>query len=299
MRIVVTGSSGLIGSALVSALTADGDTVVSLVRRPPRSESELRWDPAAREVDEKALAGVDAAVHLAGAGVGDHRWTEAYKRTIRDSRVNGTAFLSEVLARLDPRPRVLLSASAVGFYGNTRDEIVHENSAAGRGFLAQVAQDWEAATATAEDAGIRVCRLRSGFVLSTKGGALARQLPPFRLGLGGRLGAGHQWWSWISMADEIGAIRFLLGADDVSGPVNLVSPQPVTNAAYTVALASALRRPALFPVPAFALKLALGEFSSEILDSHRVLPGVLARAGYRFTHPNLSTAFTAVVAREL
>jgi uncharacterized protein (TIGR01777 family) len=299
MRVIVTGSSGFIGSALVSALPADGHTVVSVVRRAPRSESEVRWDPVAREVDEKALAGVDAAIHLAGAGVADRRWTEAYKRTVHDSRVNGTTFLSEVLARLDPRPRVLLSASAVGFYGDTDDEIVDETSAAGRGFLAQVAQDWEAATATAEKAGVRVCHLRSGFVLSTKGGALARMLPLFRLGLGGRLGAGHQWWSWISMTDEVGAIRFLLGADGVRGPVNLVSPQPVTNAAYTAALAAALRRPALFPVPTFALKLALGEFSSEVLDSHRVLPGVLGRAGYRFAHPSLSTAFAAVAAKEL
>ncbi len=299
MKVAVTGASGFIGSALVPALRAGGHTVVTLVRRQPRSESEVRWDPAAGELDEAALTGVEAAVNLAGAGVGARRWTEAYKQTIRDSRLLSTTLLSQTLARLDPRPRVLLSASGSGYYGDTGDEIVDESAPGGQGFLARLSRDWEASTAAAEAAGIRVNHLRTGVVLSGRGGALARQLPLFRSGLGGRLGSGHQWWSWISLDDEVGAIMFLLGADDVHGPVNLVSPQPVTNAAFTVALASALRRPALLPVPTFALKIILGELAPEILISQRVLPGVLSGAGYRFHHPNLSSALTAAASKEL
>jgi uncharacterized protein (TIGR01777 family) len=299
MKVAVSGASGLIGSALVPALRADGHTVVTLVRRSPRSESEVRWDPAAGKLDEAELVGVDAAVNLSGANVGSRRWTEAYKRTIRDSRILSTTLLSETLARIDPRPRVLLSASGIDFYGDTGDEIIDEAAPGGQGFLAGLSEDWEAATAVAETAGIRVCHLRTGLVLSTRGGALARQLPLFRLGFGGRLGSGHQWWSWISLDDEAGAIRFLLGADDVHGPVNLVSPQPVTNTAFTAAVASALRRPALLPVPTFALKIALGELASAPLASHRLLPEVLTGAGYHFRHPNLSAALTAVVNKEL
>jgi uncharacterized protein (TIGR01777 family) len=302
MKVVVTGASGLIGSALVPALQADGHSVVTLVRRPPRSEIELRWDPAAGKLDEEALAGlagVEAAVNLAGAGIGTRRWTEAYKRTIRESRIQTTTLLAETLARLDPQPRVLLSASGTGYYGDTGDEIADESAPGGRGFLAELAKDWEASTGIAEAAGIRVCHLRSGIVLSGRGGVLGRQLPLFRLGLGGRLGSGHQWTSWISLDDEVGAIRFLLGTEDVAGPVNLVAPQPVTNAAFTATLAATLRRPALLPVPTFALKAALGDLAPEILVSQRLLPGVLTMAGYQFRHPNLSSTLTAVVAKEL
>jgi uncharacterized protein (TIGR01777 family) len=300
MRVVVTGTSGLIGSALVPALRADGHEILALVRREPRRADEIQWDPAAGRLDPGALAGVDAAVHLAGAGVGDRRWTDAYKKTIRDSRVLSTQLLAERLAGLEPRPKVLVSASGMGIYGDSGDVPVDETAPAGSsGFLAGVAQEWEAATAVAADAGIRVCHLRTGLVLSSRGGAMARMLPLFKLGVGGKLGSGRQWWSWVSLADEIGVIRFLLDADGVRGPVNVVSPNPVTNAEFVQALGRAVHRPSLLPVPAFALKAVLGEFSSEILDSLRVVPGVLTKAGYPYVHPELDRALAAVVARQV
>jgi uncharacterized protein len=296
MKIAVTGASGLIGSALVPALRADGHEVLRLVRRPTRSADEARWDPSAGTVDRGALAGVEAVIHLAGAGVGDHRWTEAYKREIRASRVSGTTTISEAMAALSPKPQVLLSGSAIGWYGDTGDRAIDESEPAGSGFLAETARAWEASTAAAETAGIRVAHLRSGLVVSASGGAWGRRLfPIFRLGLGGRLGSGRQYMSFISLEDHIRATRFLLAAEQVTGPVNLTAPHPATNAEVTAAMGRALHRPTLFPVPAAALKLVLGEFSSEVLGSQRVIPRRLLDAGFEFRHPHIEDALRAAV----
>ncbi len=296
MDIAVTGASGLIGSALVPALRSGGHTVRTLVRRQPRDSSEISWDPASGTLDPAALAGVDAIVHLAGAGVGDHRWTNSYKRQILDSRVAGTTLLAGALADLDPRPRVLLSASGIGWYGNTGDHTVDESTPGGTGFLAEVSAAWEASTAAAANAGVRVCHLRTGVVLSPHGGALARQLPLFRFGLGGRLGSGRQWLSWISLDDEIAAISFLLTAETVRGPVNLTSPGPVTNAAFTRTLGTALHRPAFLAIPGVVLRIVLGGLADEgALVSQRVMPGVLTDAGYVFSHADLDSALTAMI----
>lgn len=296
MKIVVSGASGLIGSALVPLLRDGGHDVLTLVRGQPRDATEIRWDPAAGQLDAARLAGVEAAVHLAGAGVGERRWTPSYRRTILDSRVQGTDLLSRTLARQEPRPAVLLSASAVGWYGDTGDREVDESAPRGAGFLADVVGQWEAATRPAVEAGIRVCLLRTGLVLSTRGGALAKQLPLFKAGLGGRLGSGRQYQSWISLPDEVAAIRFLLGTDDVRGPVNLVGPAPVTNAEFTKTLATALRRPAFWVVPAPALRLVLGGFADEsVLAGQRVRSRVLDEAGFSFAHQDLAHALHAVL----
>jgi uncharacterized protein (TIGR01777 family) len=294
VQIAITGSTGLIGKALVRALRDEGLTVIRLVRRPATAEDEIRWDPFG-EVDSASLEGVDAVVHLAGAGIGDHRWTETYKREVRDSRVEGTRTLSRALARLDRRPAVFVSGSAVGFYGDTGDLAVDESAAAGEGFLAELCADWEAAAQPAVDAGIRVVHPRTGVVLSREGGLLAKTLPLFRFGLGGRLGSGRQWMSWISIADHVAALRFLIN-DGLQGPVNLTAPEPVTNAAFTAAVGRALHRPAPFIVPAPALRLALGEFADEgALVSQRVLPDRLTKAGFTFSHPDIDTALADVL----
>lgn len=296
MRIAVTGASGFLGSALVPALRAEGHEVLRLVRRPARTADELQWDPAAGILDPGALTGVDVGLNLAGAGVGDKRWREGYKRVLRTSRVQSTFALSTALANLPTPPRVLLSASAIGYYGDTGATAVDETAPSGDTFLAGVCRDWEAATRPAEDAGVRVVHLRTGLVLDRRGGAAARMLPLVRLGLAGPLGSGRQFWSWITLADEIGAIRFLLDAEDVRGPVNLTAPEPRTNREVTTALARALRRPALLPVPPLALRVVLGEFAGEVLLSQRVLPRRLLDAGYPFTLPDLDSAARAVVA---
>ncbi|MGN6245407.1 MAG: TIGR01777 family oxidoreductase [Motilibacteraceae bacterium] len=296
MKIAVTGASGLIGSALVPALRADGHEVVRLVRRTPSAPDEVRWDPTAGTVDRAGLEGVQAGIHLAGAGVGEHRWTESYKRVIRESRVDGTRTFAAALASLDPLPAVLLSGSAIGYYGDTGDTAVDESAPAGSDFLARVCVDWEASTAAAEAAGIRVVHLRTGLVMSPKGGAMQRMLPLFRLGVGGKLGSGRQYWSWITLADEVGAIRHLLTAEQTSGPVNLTAPTPVTNAEFTRALAQVVHRPAVLPAPAFALKAVLGEFSHDVLGSQRVLPRALQASGYAFADPDLVPALRTVVA---
>lgn len=298
MRVAVSGSSGLIGQALTTALRANGHAVARLVRRAASGPDEIRWDPTGGGLDPAALAGVDAVVHLSGAGVGDHRWTEQYKRVLYDSRIESTrAIVTALLAarKEGGGPGVLLCASGVGWYGDTGDRTVDETAPAGSTFLAGVCRDWEAATEPVADAGIRVARMRSGLVLSRKGGMLARVLPIFRLGLGGRLGHGRQYWPWISLADEIGAITYLL-TQDVHGPVNLTGPEPVTNAQFTRQLGRVVHRPALAWVPRPALRIALGEFASEPLGGQRAVPAVLESAGYRFQHPTLDAALTWALA---
>jgi uncharacterized protein (TIGR01777 family) len=296
MRIAVAGSSGFLGSRLVEALTADGHEVIRLVRRPPEGPAQARWDPAAGILDPALLSTVDAAVNLAGANVA-RRWTAAYRRRIRDSRVDTTNTLARAAAAADPRPAVLLNASAVGFYGDTGNRAVDEQSPPGEGFLADVCRAWEAATHPAEDVGVRVVHLRTGLPLDTGGGLLKPLLLPFRLGVGGRLGSGRQYWPWISMPDWLGAVRFLLNRGDLSGPVNLTGPAPVTNAEFTRVLGELLHRPTLLPVPAPALRLALGDFAGEALASQRVLPGALTGAGYAFAHPDVTAALRTALAR--
>lgn len=296
MRIIVSGATGLIGTALQVRLRATGHEVVRLVRRDP-APGDLLWDPAAGELAPGALAGADAVVHLAGAGIGDRRWTTAYRREILDSRVRSTALLAEAIASTSDGPRVMLSGSAIGFYGATGDELLDESSAQGSGFLADVCRQWEAAAVPAT-ARARVAFLRTGIVLSPEGGALRKLLPLFRLGAGGRFGNGRQWQSWISIHDEVGAIDHLLTADS-DGPVNLTAPDPVTNAEFTRVLAKVLRRPALLPVPRIGPALLLGgELADALLyTGQRVVPRVLEQSGYRFEHPTLEGALRSLLNR--
>jgi uncharacterized protein (TIGR01777 family) len=296
MKVAVTGASGLIGSALVPHLRSVGHDVVRLVRRAPSGGDEIRWDPKTGYVDLDALAGVEGVIHLAGAGVGDHRWSDAYKREILDSRVEGTRTIATAVAQLDPRPRVLVSASAIGFYGDTGDRMVDEGASAGQGFLADVTQAWEAASAPAAEAGIRVVHPRTGLVVSGKGGAWGRMFPLFRFGLGGKLGPGSQYWSWISMRDEVCALQFLLEQDHLSGPVNLTGPTPVTNAEITSVMGKVMGRPTILPAPAFALKAVLGEFSTEVLGSSRVVPTTLMEAQFVFQDPTIESAIRTALA---
>jgi len=298
MKVAVTGSSGLIGTALATSLRADGHEVVRLVRRPPRGSDEVRWDPRAADAGDPALDGADACVHLAGAGVGDHRWTRAYKAEIRASRVLATRALATALAAAKPAPGVFVAASAIGWYGDTGGSEVTEDAPAGRGFLARVVHDWEAAAEPARQAGIRVVHLRSGLILSAAGGVLARLAAPARLGVLPRFGTGRQVMSWISLTDEIRAIRFLLdgvGAEGRSGPVNLTAPNAVTDSELTAALHAAFGKRDFrwLRVPEFALNLALGEMSSELLNSARVLPRRLREAGFEFEYPTVEAALAA------
>jgi len=295
MQIAVTGSSGLIGTALVAALRADGHRVIRLVRAGPAAPDTLAWDPRAERggLDPRSLDGVGAVVHLAGAGVADKRWTQGYRAEIRDSRVQGTRALVGALAAMAAPPGVLLSGSAVGWYGDTGGREVTESDPAGRGFLPEVVRDWEAAAGQAASAGIRVVTLRSGIVLSRHGGMLGRLLPLFRLGLGGRLGSGRQMMSWIGLSDWLAATRFVLGRASLTGPVNLTSPNPVSNADFTAALAHAVHRPAVVFVPVPALKLAVGGVSSDILSSARVMPKRLLAEGFGFQHAGIAGALAA------
>lgn len=300
MKIVIAGSSGLIGSALVRVLRSEDEgrahEVLRLVRREATADDEISWDPASgRGPDRAALEGVDAAINLAGAGLGDHRWSDSYKKEILDSRTSSTRLLAESLASLDPNPSVLLSGSAIGFYGDTGNTEVDEDAPAATDFAAVVARDWEAAAVAASDAGIRTVFLRTGIVLSTKGGALGKVLPLFKAGVGGRLGSGAQYVSWIARPDHIAAMRFLLDADDISGPVNLTAPTPVTNREYTKAIAAAVHRPALFPAPSFALHAALGEFAGNVVGGQRVLPKRLLDAGFEFGYPEVGDALRALI----
>ena len=292
MRVAITGASGLIGSALVPHLRSHGHEVLRLVRRLAAAPDEISWDPTAGTVDLEALAGVDGVVHLAGAGVGDHRWTESYKREILQSRVQGTSTIARAMAALDPKPRALVCGSAIGYYGNRGDTPLDETSAPGTGFLADVVVAWEAAAAPAQEAGIRTTFARTGLVVAKGGGAFAKLMPIFRLGAGGKVGSGSQYWSFMSLSDEIDALTHLLESD-LSGPVNLTAPTPVTNADATAALGKLLHRPALLPVPAFALKAVLGEFADDVLSSARVLPRVLEASGFTFSQPTISKALRA------
>lgn len=298
MRIVISGSSGLVGTALVQQLRHDGHDVVRLVRgdRAPAADA-VPWDPAGGRLDPAALDGADAVVNLSGAGIGDHRWTEAYKRTLAESRTRPTNLLAEAIAAGADGPRVLLSASGVHFYGDRGDEVLDEASAPGSGFLPALVRDWEASTATAEAAGARVVHLRSGVVLTPDGGALRRMLPLFKLGVGGRFGSGRQWMSWISLADEVRAIIHLLHSQR-SGPVNLTAPHPVRNAELASTLGAVLRRPAIVPVPKFGPRLVLGSELADTLlfQSQRVLPGVLTDDGFQFTHADLRGALDGLLA---
>ncbi len=302
MRIAVTGSTGLIGRALVERLESSGHEVVRVVR-PGRSEGlvpsmSVAWNPAVSRIDAEGLEGLDAVVHLAGEPIAARRWSPEQKERIGQSRVQGTALLAQTLARLDAPPAVLVSASAIGYYGDRGDELLDESSSGGGDFLAGVCRDWEAAADPARAAGIRVAHPRTGVVLSRSGGALAEMLPFFRLGIGGRIGDGSQWMSWISLHDEVEALLWLLEAD-VEGPVNLTAPEPVTNRELTAALGRALRRPAVLPTPKPALWAKLGRELTEALlySSARVVPAVLQRRGFQFTHTNITTALTAVLAR--
>ena len=289
-RIAITGSSGLIGTALVGHLKSEGHTVQRLVRRAPVAVDEVTWDPQTGYVDLNALEGVDAIIHLAGAPVDGKRWSKKFKAEILNSRLMGTATIAKAVAEV--KPDVFISASAIGWYGESGNRAVIESDRVGNDFLAAVCREWEAAADLAS--GIRTVKLRTGLVLDPTGGALGKMLPLFRLGFGGKLGSGKQWWSWITLHDVVRAIEFAL-VEDISGPVNLSAPNPVTNQEFTSALARALHRPAVFPAPAFALKAVLGGFSSEVLGSKRVIPQALLDAGFTWDYPHLSDALKVLV----
>ncbi len=294
-RVAITGASGLIGSALSAFLSARGDEVVHLVRREARTGSEVGWDPVSRTLDPSDLSGLTAVVHLAGAGVGDHRWTSAYKQEILASRVNGTATIATALAYLG-EPIALVSGSAIGAYGDRGEETLTEDSEAGHGFLAEVVRDWEAATAPAKDAGLRVVHARTGLVLTPDGGAMGPILPLARFGLAGRLGTGRQYWSWITLHDEVRALAYLIDQELV-GPVNLVSTQPLRQGEVMKALGAQLGRPTVLPAPALALKVALGQFAGDILSSQKVLPSVLTASGFVFDHDTIESAMRWLVSQ--
>jgi uncharacterized protein (TIGR01777 family) len=289
-RIAITGASGLIGAALVGHLKSEGHTVQRLVRRTPVSPDEVQWDPKTGYVDLDALRGVDAIIHLAGAGVGDKRWNKKYKAEILNSRLMGTTTIANAVTEL--QPEVFISASAIGWYGESGNRAVVESDKCGDDFLAAVCREWEAAADLAKNT--RTIKIRTGLVLDPTGGALGKMLPLFRFGLGGKMGNGKQWWSWITLHDLIRAISFMLEGE-LAGPVNLTAPNPVTNQEFTSALARALHRPALFPAPAIALKVAMGGFSSEILGSKKVVPQALTEAGFEWDYPHITSALTALV----
>ena len=289
-KVAVTGSSGLIGAALVAQLQSDGYKVLKLVRRPPRAADEVSWDPKKGEIDLKSLEGVDAVFHLAGAGVGDKRWTAAYRSQILNSRLLGTTTIANACEQL--QPEVFISASAIGYYGETGNREVTEVDRGGDDFLSIVCREWELVANLAPS--VRTIKLRTGLVLDPTGGALGRMIPLFKFGIGGKLGSGKQWWSWITLHDQVRAMIFLMQSE-IEGAVNITSPNPVTNKEFTAALAHALKRPAFFPAPAIALRAVLGGFSSEVLGSKKVMPKVLLDNSFKFEYPFVSNALTALV----
>jgi len=289
-KIAVTGASGLIGSALCAQLKSDGHQVLKLVRRPTRLSDEVTWNPVKGEIDLKSLEGVDAVFHLAGAGVGDKRWSAAYRSEILNSRLLGTTTIANACEQL--QPEVFISASAIGYYGETGNRAVVETDRGGEDFLSIVCREWEAVANLAPS--VRTLKLRTGLVLDPTGGALGRMMPIFKFGFGGKLGSGKQWWSWITLHDQIRAMTFLMNSK-IEGAVNLTAPNPVTNQEFTAALARALKRPAFFPAPAFAIKAALGGFSTEVLGSKKVIPKVLMDNNFEFDYPHLLAALTALV----
>ena len=296
-KVAVTGASGLVGRELVPALRRQGFEVLRLVRQAPSADDEVRWDPDAGTIDTEGLEGVTAAIHLAGDNVASGRWTDAKKARIRDSRVRGTALIAGALAELSPKPRVLVSASAVGYYGACGEEALDESAAQGSGFLASVCGEWEAATTAARDAGIRVVHARIGVVLAPNGGALAKMKLPFLLGLGGRIGDGSQYMSWITLDDLVSALVFSLERDELEGPVNFVSPTAVTNADFTATLGRVLKRPTVLPIPKFALRLGVGaDMANEMLiGGSRVIPALLHAHGFRWEHTTLEPALRALL----
>jgi len=289
-RVAVTGVTGLIGTALVAQLKSDGYQVQKLVRRPVRTADEVFWDPIKGEIDTNSIEGVDAVFHLAGASVGGKRWSAAYRSEILNSRLLGTTTIATACEQL--KPSVFISASAIGHYGETGNRAVTEADGGGGDFLSIVCREWEAAASLAPS--VRTIKLRTGIVLDPTGGALGQMLPIFKFGVGGKLGSGKQWWSWITLHDQIRAMIFLLNSK-IDGPVNLTAPNPVTNQEFTAALAHAMKRPAFFPAPAFALRAVLGGFSSELLGSKRVIPKVLTDAKFEFDYPFVASALTALV----
>ena len=298
MDILVSGATGLIGSALTYELAGAGHRVLGLTRSTSASSADIRWDPSAGKIDADGLEGIDAVVHLAGESIDEGRWTSAKKARIRDSRAVGTRLLAEVVAKLDRPPKVMVSASAVGYYGDRGNEVLREDSGPGSDFLARVCQEWEAATEPARGAGVRVVHPRIGIVLSTHGGALARTLPIFKLGVGGRIGSGRQYWSWVALDDAVGAIVHALTTDSLEGPANVGSPNPLTNAEYTKALGRVLNRPTIFPLPATVARIALGEVADALLlASQRMEPAKLTETGYPFRYPELEVALRRLLGR--
>jgi uncharacterized protein (TIGR01777 family) len=288
MKILISGSHGLVGSALIKSLEPEGHEIFRLVRHAPNSQAEVEWSPDRYSIALARIEGFDAVVNLAGDSIAEGRWTEEKKRRIRESRVKGTKLLGDALANLTKRPKTFICASAIGYYGNRGDEILTETSAPGDDFLAEVCVEWEKATALATEKGIRVVNARFGVILDSHGGALAKMLPPFRLGIGGRVGSGKQWMSWIALDDVIGGIKFALANDSLKGPVNFVAPNPVTNAEFTKMLGKVLSRPTLFPIPAFGVRLAFGEMGDALLlSSQRVKPSQLEKGSYTFLYPEL------------
>jgi hypothetical protein len=296
MKILIGGSHGLVGTALIKTLEADGHEIFRLVRHYPGAETEIEWSPDRYSIQLARIEGFDAVVNLAGESIAEGRWTEEKKRRIRESRVKGTKLLGDALANLSSPPKTFICASAVGYYGSRGDELLTEASTPGNDFLAEVCVEWEKATALASEKGIRVLNTRFGVILDAHGGALAKMLPPFRMGIGGRIGSGKQWMSWIALDDVVAALKFALTNEGLSGPVNFVAPNPVTNAEFTKTLGKALSRPTLFPIPAFGVRLIFGEMADALLlSSQRVAPERLKEAGYQFQYQQLEAALRHVL----
>lgn len=297
MRILISGSHGLVGTALIKALEAEAHEVYRLVRYAPNSENEIEWSPDRYSIAISRIEGFDACYHLAGESIASGRWNDEKKKKIRESRVKGTKLLADALANLERPPKTLICASAIGYYGNRGEESLTETSAPGNDFLANVCVEWEQATEHARDKGVRVVNTRFGIILDKEGGALEKMLPPFRMGIGGRIGDGKQWMSWIALADVIGALQFVLSNESLSGPVNFVAPNPVRNAEFTRTLGRVLSRPTIFPIPAFGVRLVFGEMADALLlTSQRVSPTKLAESRFQFRHSNLESALRSVLA---